>query len=129
MNRKGLRLAASFAVIYGVLTVGQAWGQRLSIEVLSSFPELVTGSDALVGITGVNASPRVTVDGRDVSGAFVANGSGGWIGLVDGLVDGDNALAVSAGGGQATLTLTNHPINGTLFAGPQQRPFVLQKSD
>ena len=126
MNWKGMRLAASFAVIYGVLTVVQAWGQVVSIEVLSSFPELVTGGDALVRITGANAAPRVTVDGSDVSGAFVADGRGGWIGLVDGLVDGDNALAVSAGGGQATLTLTNHPINGTLFAGPQQTPFVCE---
>ena len=126
MNWKGMRLAASFAVIYGMLTVVQAWGQVVSIEVLSSFPELVTGGDALVRITGANAAPRVTVDGSDVSGAFVADGRGGWIGLVDGLVDGDNALAVSAGGGQATLTLTNHPINGTLFAGPQQTPFVCE---
>ena len=126
MNWKGMRLAASFAVLYGVLAVAQAWGQVVSIEVLSSFPELVTGGDALVRITGANAAPRVTVDGSDVSGAFVADGKGGWIGLVDGLVDGDNALAVSAGGGQATLTLTNHPINGTLFAGPQQTPFVCE---
>lgn len=126
MNWKGMRLATSFAVIYGMLTVVQAWGQAVSIEVLSSFPELVTGGDALVRITGANAAPRVTVDGSDVSGAFVADGRGGWIGLVDGLVDGDNALAVSAGGGQATLTLTNHPINGTLFAGPQQTPFVCE---
>ena len=126
MNWRGMRRAASFAVLYGALTVAQAWGQVVSIEVLSSFPELVTGGDALVRITGANAAPRVTVDGSDVSGAFVADGRGGWIGLVDGLVDGDNALAVSAGGGQATLTLTNHPINGTLFAGPQQTPFACE---
>ena len=126
MNRKVMRLAASFAVVYGTLTGVQAWGQGLSIEVLSSFPELVTGGDALVKITGASTAPNVTVGGRDVSAAFVFDGSGGWIGLVDGLVDGDNALAVLAGGGPATLTLTNHPINGTLFAGPQQTPFVCE---
>ena len=126
MNRKVMRLAASFAVIYGALTGVQAWGQGLSIEVLSSFPELVTGGDALVKITGASTAPNVTVGARDVSAAFVSDGSGGWIGLVDGLVDGDNALAVSTGGGPATLTLTNHPINGTLFAGPQQTPFVCE---
>ena len=43
MNRKALRLAASLAVIYGGLTGAQVWGQGLSIEVLSSFRELVTG--------------------------------------------------------------------------------------
>ena len=126
MNRKALRLATSFAVIYGGLTGAQVWGQGLSIEVLSSFRELVTGGDALVKITGASTAPNVTVDGRDVSAAFVADGNSGWIGLIDGLVDGDSALAVSAGGSQATLTLTNHPINGTLFAGPQQTPFVCE---
>ena len=124
MNRKVIHLAASFAVVYGVLTGSQAWGQGLSVEVLSSFPELVTGGNALVKITGASTAPHVTVGGREVSASFVADGRGGWIGLVDTLVDGDNALDVSAGGGQATLTLTNHPINGTLFAGPQQTPFV-----
>ena len=126
MNRKVVRLAASFAVVYGALTGVQAWGQDLSIEALSSFPELVTGGDVLVKITGASTAPTVTVDGTDVSAAFVSDGGGGWIGLVDGLVDGANVLAVSAGGGQATLTLTNHPINGTLFAGPQQTPFVCE---
>ena len=126
MNRKVIRLTVSFVVIFGVLTGLPAWGQDLSIEVLSSFPELVTGGDALVKITGVSTAPRVTVGGRDVSSAFVADGSSGWIGLVDGLVDGENALAVSAGGGYATLSLTNHPTNGTLFAGPQQTPFVCE---
>ena len=126
MNRKAMRLAASFAVIYSALTGAQVWGQGVSIEVLSSFRELVTGGDALVKITGASTAPNVTVGGRDVSAAFVADGRGGWIGLIDGLVDGDSALAVSAGGSQATLTLTNHPINGTLFAGPQQTPFVCE---
>ena len=121
-----MRLAVSFAVTYSVLAGVQAWGQGLSIEALSSFPELVTGGDALVKITGARTAPTVTIGGRDVSAGFVADGSGGWIGLVDGLVDGDNALAVSAGDDQATLTLTNHPINGTLFAGPQQTPFVCE---
>ena len=126
MNRKVIRLTVSFVVIFGVLTGLPAWGQALSIEVLSSFPELVTGGDALVKITGVSTAPRVTVGGRDVSSAFVADESSGWIGLVDGQVDGENALAVSAGGGHATLSLTNHPTNGTLFAGPQQTPFVCE---
>ena len=121
-----MRLAAVFAFIAGSLTGGPVWGQGLSVEVLSSFPELVTGGDALVQITGASTAPNVTVGGRDVSASFVADRNGGWSGVIDGLVDGANVLAVSAGGGQATLTLTNHPINGTLFAGPQQTPFVCE---
>ena len=126
MNMGVTRLAASFIVIYGLLTGVQVWGQGLHIEVLSSFPELVTGNDALVKISGATATPTVTVGGRDVSTAFVSDGRGVWIGLVDGLVTGDNALAVSVGEARATLTLTNHPINGTLFAGTQQTPFVCE---
>ena len=127
MNRKVNRLAVSFAAIsiYGVLTGVPVSAQDLRIEVLSSFPELVTGGDALVRITGASAAPNVTVGGRDVSSTFVADGMGGWIGLVDGLVDGENKLAAAARG-HATLSLTNHPTNGTLFAGPQQMPFVCE---
>ena len=126
MTRKVMRLAASCAFIWGSLTAVPAWGQELSLEVLSSFPELVTGGDALVRVTGASGAPTVTVGGTDVSAGFVTDGDGGWIGLVRGLRDGDNELAVSAGRGQVALTLTNHPINGTLFAGPQQTPFVCE---
>ena len=110
----------------GMLTGADAWSQELSVEVLSSFPELVTGGDALVKVTGATVAPTVTVGGVDVSAAMVANGDGEWIGLVGGLSDGDNVLAVSVGGMEAALTLTNHSINGTLFAGPQQTPFVCE---
>ena len=126
MTRKVTRLAASWVFICGAFTGVQAWSQELSVEVLSSFPELVTGGDALVKVTGASAAPTVRIGGKDVSAALVADGKGGWIGLVDGLSDGDNDLAVSAGGIEAALTLTNHPINGTLFAGPQQTPFVCE---
>ena len=126
MNRKVIRLAVSSVVIYGVLTVVPVSVQDLRIEVLSSFPELVTGGDALVKVSGARTAPTVTVDGRDVSTVLAADGRGGWVGLVDGLVDGENTLAASAGGVHATLSVTNYPTNGTLFAGPQQTPFVCE---
>ena len=74
--RKAMRLAVASAVIAGSLTGGPAWGQSVTVDVLSSFPELVTGGDALVQIAGVSTAPTVTVDGRDVSTSFVADGSG-----------------------------------------------------
>ena len=124
--RKAMRLAVASAVIAGSLTGGPAWGQSVTVEVLSSFPELVTGGDALVQIAGASTAPTVTVDGRDVSASFVADGSGRWTGVIDGLADGANVLTASAGNGRATLTLTNHPTNGTLLAGPQQSPFICE---
>jgi len=127
MSNSMLRLVASVAVACGASMGAQALA--LDVEVLSSFPELVTGGDALVKIGDASTAPSVAVDGRDVSAAFAANADGDWIGLVDGLATGANALTVSAGGDTATLTLTNHGINDTLFAGPQQTPFVCENED
>jgi hypothetical protein len=108
------------------LAASSALAQALSIEVLSSRPELVTGGDALVRITGTASAPAVSVAGNDVSTAFKSDAKGGWVGLVSGLKDGSNALTAKAGGKDASLTLVSHPVNGTLFAGPQQAPFVCE---
>jgi len=124
------RTMASVAVIGGVfgatLAASGALAQALGIEVLSSRPELVTGGDALVRITGAAAAPSVSVGGNDVSAAFKSDAKGGWVGLVAFLKDGSNPLTVKAGGKDASLTLVNHPLNGTLVAGPQQSPFVCE---
>jgi hypothetical protein len=131
MVRKFMRPAASLAVVCGALAGFAAWAPGgaqtvLGIEVLSSRPELVSGGDALVRISGAAGAPQVTVGASDVSGAFRSDAKGGWVGLVAGLEDGANKLAVKAGGREAAVTLVNHPVNGTLFAGPQQEPFVCE---
>jgi hypothetical protein len=130
MVRNIARLTASFAVVCGALA-GSAWAQAggqaaFGIEVLSSRPELVTGGDALVRISGAEGAPKVTVGAADVSGAFRSDSKGGWVGLVEGLKDGANQLVAMAGGKEASVTLVSHPVNGTLFAGPQQEPFVCE---
>jgi hypothetical protein len=106
------------------------------IMVLSSRPDQVSGGDALVEVS-VPHSVRVddvtiTVDGVDVTAAFAPDGadSATLVGLVDGLDEGDNVLTVAAAGRgpgspeEERLTLTNHPIGGPIFSGPQQQPFV-----
>jgi hypothetical protein len=121
------RLIAAVAVIGGAWCGYQASAQsNLTIEVLSSRPELVTGGDALVRISGASEAPKVNVGASDVSGAFKSDQKGGWVGLVAGLKDGSNQLVAKAAGKEATLTLVNHPLNGTLIAGPQQHPFVCE---
>ncbi len=131
MNQNNARLMASFAVVCGVLAGSTTWSEKgwaqtaLSVEVLSSRPDLVTGGDALVRIIAPEA-PQVTVGASDVSAAFRPDPKGGWIGLIEGLKDGGNQLIAKAGGKEASLTLVNHPVNGTLFAGPQQEPFVCE---
>ena len=122
-------LAALSTALSAISLAPPAFGQgaaALKIEVLSSRPALVTGGDALVKIIGTSAAPTVTVGGANVSGAFKPHPAGGWVGLVTGLKDGENALVAKAGANEASVTLVNHPINGTLFAGPQQKPFVCE---
>lgn len=128
MDRTIWRLTASVAFTCVALAGSRVLAQTaaLGIEVLSSRPELVSGGDALVRITGSAAAPFVAVGGNDVSGVFQSDAKGGWVGLVTGLQDGSNQLSVKASGKDARLTLVNHPLNGTLFAGPQQHPFVCE---
>src|ERR687897_1626511 len=110
-------------------------GNSFEITVLSSQPDQVSGGDALIEVS-VPRSVRVddvtiTVDGVDVTAAFAPHGADGatLVGLVDGLDEGDNTLTVAAAGTgpgrpeEERLTLTNHPIRGPIFSGPQQQPF------
>lgn len=132
MKRKtALRMAAASAAICAAIVGSQAWSQTgdVTIDVLSSRADQVTGGDALVKISGGSAAPKVTVGGTDVSSAFMEDPAGGWVGLVSGLKDGENALVAAADGKEASVTLVNHPLNGTLFAGPQQKPFVCENED
>ena len=71
MTRTMWRLTASVTVICGALAAGTAAAQnpKLTIEVLSSRAELVSGGDALVRIAA-DAAPQITVGGKDVSAAF-----------------------------------------------------------
>src|SRR5215475_10877830 len=110
-------------------TLGSAGAQTLNVEVLSSRPELVSSGSALIRIAGASGAPAVTIDGKDVSGAFKQDAKSGWIGLIEGLKDGDNRLVAKGGGREAALTLRNHAINATLFAGPQQTPFLCENEN
>ncbi|MGH2474578.1 MAG: DUF6351 family protein, partial [Candidatus Limnocylindrales bacterium] len=106
---------------------------RFEIRVLSGRADQVSGGDALVQV----AVPRkvatddvvVRLGDSDVTDAFSASDGRTLVGLVEGLVNGDNTLTVTAAGGKhrvprARVTLTSHPIGGPMFSGPQQQPFV-----
>src|SRR4051794_26424528 len=125
MSRRTWQVAASAAAVCAAFVATQAVA-AINVQVLSSMPQLVSGGDALVKITGATAAPTVTVGGADVSSAFKGDATKGWVGLVTGLKDGNNDLNAKAGSDTATITLVNRPINGTLFAGPQQSPFLCE---
>jgi hypothetical protein len=103
------------------------------IEVLSNRADLVSGGDALVRVTlpaGVTASRlRLTAGRRDVTKDLQPAGTGRLEGLIEGLRVGRTALTARVRDGSAArLWVTNHPIGGPVFSGPQLKPWTCQAS-
>lgn len=103
----------------------------LELEVLSGRPDMVTGGDALVRVTvprDVGLSQvRVRAGDRDVTGVLEADrGDRVLTGVVTGLPEGVTMLTAEAPGRPEpadALRVTNHPITGPVFSGPQEQPF------
>lgn len=107
----------------------------VTLEVLSSRPDMVTGGDALVAVDVAPGTSftdvSVSVNGEDATAAFEADAQDPQrlVGLVDGLVDGTNLVEASAPGlATASLEIVNHPITGPVLSGPHQVPFICQTS-
>lgn len=108
---------------------------KIALATLSGRADMVTGGDTLLEVKlpeGVAATDvRVTRNGEDVTAAFAAQPGGRSLrGLVTGLALGGNTLAAKAGakvtgatGAAGELAVTNHPITGPVFSGPQLKPF------
>ncbi len=99
----------------------------IAIRILSNRADLISGGNALVAIELTAAadlsSLRVTVDGRDVTADFSLRADGRVTGLLSGLADGENLLQARIDGAGAQITITNHPLHGPVFAGPQVLPW------
>ena len=121
------RRIAAATVLFALLGLGPtAAAPALDIRVLSNRADLLSGGDALVEIVGAGSGERLRVrlDGRDVTHAFARRPNGRVMGLLTGLRLGRNRLVASAGeAGSARITLTNHPVGGPVFAGPQVQPW------
>lgn len=105
---------------------------EISIQTLSSRPDMVSGGDTLVELAmpaGVSLDNLVIeLNGLDVTALFTATDQSGGIlrGLLDGLYEGDNTLAAETTGGaraSGSLTLTNYPITGPILSGPHLTPY------
>ncbi|TDE11520.1 hypothetical protein E1269_09335 [Jiangella asiatica] len=101
------------------------------MDVLSSRPDVVSGGDALVRVVAPSgvAVDEITIelDGVAVTDQLVADaGTGTLQGVVTGLPTGTSTLTAIAGAGSAPaeLEVTNHPVNGPVFSGPHQQPFI-----
>ncbi|MEV5897173.1 DUF6351 family protein [Nonomuraea fuscirosea] len=101
-----------------------ASGTDLALEVLSSAADQVTGGDALVRVRPPRgAKLKVLRNGDDVTSVFQQTGDG-LTGLVTGLRDGDNTITAVAWPHLRSLRVRNHPVQGPIFSGPHQYPFL-----
>ncbi len=108
----------------------------VAIETLSSRPDMVSGGNALLRVDVPGQMPLdqlvVKLNGSDVTSTFHADQAAHTLtGLVSGLANGANDLAVftspnANGQAAAHTTLVNHPIEGPMFSGPRQQPFICQ---
>ncbi|NHZ43481.1 DUF6351 family protein [Massilia aquatica] len=113
----------------------QAPDSKLSLTVLSSKPHEVSGGDARIAVSAAPDAAGLTflLNGRRIAPPLVGAGTR-MEGVVSGLADGANTLEVryaGPGGGDASasLVLTNHPLSGPIFSGPQQQPFVCRTQE
>ena len=107
MSRKTWQVAASCAAICAAFVATQA-AAAINVQVLSSMPQLVTGGDALVKITGATAAPTVTVGGADVSSMFKGDAKNGWTGYSPASRTATTLWSPRSGSDTATVTLVNH---------------------
>src|SRR5574337_892992 len=105
-------------------------GGSLKLSVLSGDAQWVSGNDARIHVRvppGQRGDLEFRLNGRKIDPAL-AEVSDGFEGVLTGLAPGRNRLEVRLARGRGsngdTLTLTNWPIEGPMFSGPQQTPFV-----
>src|SRR3954447_14691182 len=122
-------LALGLAPIASSLTASSA-ASSLAIRTLSNRADLISGGDALTQVVlpaGVTPSGvHVQLNGVDVTRSFAMRPNHQFEGLLTGLRVGANTVLASTGVQTAKLTITNHPIGGPTFAGPQIQPWACQ---
>jgi hypothetical protein len=102
-------------------------GVRLSITSVSNpTPSLVSGGDVLIRVTGSSQTPTLTIDGRSTDATAHVQPDGSWLALIAGLRNGLHHVDARSGRDSADLRVTNHPITGPVFSGPQQLPFICE---
>lgn len=107
------------------------------ISVLSSLPDTISGGDALIKVTPPDdgtplADIAVMVGGRDQSDELEIDEDARTLtGVVTDIpVGGSEIRAIPAGGGPPTvLSVTGHPQEGPVIAGPHEQPFVCETED
>jgi hypothetical protein len=127
MQRKILTaLTAAFALVAGA-PAPAASPPKVLVEAVSAPPQFVSGGKVLVRVRAADGPFSATLNGRDISDAFV--GGSGAEGLIQGLRLGDNRIEVDQGRERSVLVVRNHPLEGPIVSGPHLTPFVCQTED
>src|SRR5689334_23169384 len=119
-----MRRAVAFGVVALALaspSAALAHHRAPRIAVLSNRADLISGGNALVAVRP--SSARVTLNGADVTSELTAR-RGRLVGVITGLVDGRNRLVAHTRRRRSRILITNHPIGGPVFAGPQVQPWI-----
>ena len=135
--RRPLLFALPLALVAGTLTgvsvASTTHSAPVVIKTLSVRADLVSGGHVLTEVVlpgGVRASTvQVSLNGRDVTGEFGLRANHRYEGLLSGLRLGANSVEARLSDGRgAQLTVTNHPIGGPTFSGPQILPWACQST-
>jgi hypothetical protein len=115
---------ATGVILFAAFVIRLDAQSALTITVLSSRPDLVSGGDALIQIAPATGhAVSISVNGQDATAAFKID-NGRWVGLVEHLRVGRNTIEAKRGGRTARLDVTNHPITGPILSGEHLKPFV-----
>ena len=117
--------------------IASALGAGLEItSVSNSRPDKISGGDVLVQVRAPAnvdlADIKVKLEGNvDVTSAFrIDSLNRALLGLLTGLPQGKTTVVANAKGVAAgVLHLTNHPITGPIFSGPQEQPFFCESAN
>lgn len=125
MKRSFSTLAAALLIIISPTVAEAMEAERLEINILSSpRPDLITGGDALVEVTGAGlARIGLRVNGEETQVLRRDPVRGSWIGLVTGLRDGPNVLIAQAARRVKKIRVVNSSSNGPVLSGPHMQPY------
>jgi hypothetical protein len=92
--------------------------------------QLISGSETLIRVTIAPSTDRtrllITENGQNITSAFVAEPDGSLLGLATYLHRGTDIVSATDGRQTATVRITDNPITGPVFSGPQQKPFFCE---
>jgi hypothetical protein len=98
-----------------------------TISTIANRADLISGPATLVQIglpAGASmAALSVRLNGDPVTDQFAVRPNGRVQGLLTGLRPGGNVVSATVAGATAQLVITDHPIGGPVFAGPQVQPW------